>query len=110
MAALLSFRPRGDPSLSRCFPVTILTLDEIIKLLKKQGVIMSELSDQLNDVSIQVAKVYQEVSVNAAAQAARIAELEAALAGNDPVAVQTAIDALKINVQALDDLNPDVVV
>lgn len=61
-----------------------------------------ELADQLTSLTAQLTKVRTEVLT-------KISDLEAAIANAGQVSpeVQTALDALKTEVQAIDDINPD---
>lgn len=62
---------------------------------------MSELGDALNTISTQLSKAKDEI-------VKRIVDLEAALANAPiPADAQAAIDALKAQAQALDDIVPD---
>lgn len=62
----------------------------------------SELAIQLQDLTAQVVKIGAEI-------VAKVEALEAAILAADDVTpeVQAAFDALKVQVQVLDDLNPD---
>lgn len=81
-------------------------LEEALSSLNlKIDTIMAEqtqLAAQMREVSTQLAKVRDEIL-------AKVAELEAALDAADDVSpeVQEAFDALKAQVQGLDDINPD---
>lgn len=65
----------------------------------------AELAADLQKVSDQVAKIGTETST----LLQKVADLEAALAAGGPVTaeVQAAVDALKAQVQVVDDLVPD---
>jgi prefoldin subunit 5 len=69
----------------------------------------AELAQSLNDIAAQVTKSKDEVVAAVAALNQKIADLEAAIAaGNGTTAeVDAAIEALKAQVQVLDDLNAD---
>jgi hypothetical protein len=75
------------------------------KELQKIMATQSELAAQLTAIGVQLGKVASESS----ATLAKVAELEAALAsaGNVTPELQAAFDALKSQVQLVDDLVPD---
>jgi uncharacterized protein YoxC len=80
----------------------LLVLTRLEKILMNQD----ELAKGLADVGTQVAKIGSEST----ATLQKVAELEAALnnAGGVSPAVQSAFNALKAQVQVVDDLIPDV--
>lgn len=77
----------------------------IIRKLEKIMATQAELAQTLADVSAQVAKIGTETS----ATLQKVADLEAALASAGEVSaeVQAAVDALKAQVQVVDDLVAD---
>jgi chromosome segregation ATPase len=82
-------------------PSTTLILTRLNKLMATQA----ELAQSLADVSAQVSKIGAESS----ATLAKVAELEAALAaaGNTSPEVDAALEALKAQVQLVDNLVAD---
>lgn len=77
----------------------------IIQKLNSISMTQEELAQGLADVTAQVAKI----GVESKTTLQKVSDLEAALAGQDNVspAVQTAFEALKAQVQVVDDLIPD---
>ena len=79
--------------------------NQINRKINKMAESQIQLADDLNKLSDQIKKIGTETS----ATLQKVSDLEAALAsaGNVTPEVQAALDALKVQAQATDDLVPD---
>lgn len=80
-------------------------LDKVLKLLRMIVMTQQELADGLNTLKAQVVKIGEESGKTLQ----KVTDLETALANAGQVSpeVQSAFDALKAQVQVVDDLIPD---